>query len=95
MPKEMLKGNEAMAEAAVRAGLEDFGYPITPQTEILEWLSRRLRNLAALLCRPNLKWQQSIWFMARHDRRARDDFFSPGVSLMMEGLSYIAGSTVL
>src|SRR4030042_608234 len=46
MTKELLKGNEAIAEAAVRAGLEAyFGYPITPQTEILEYLSRRMPEL--------------------------------------------------
>src|SRR4030067_1061819 len=46
MPRELLKGNEAMAEAAIRVGLEAyFGYPITPQTEILEWMSRRMPEL--------------------------------------------------
>ena len=46
MPRELWKGNEAIAEAAVRAGLEAyFGYPITPQTEILEYLSRRMPEL--------------------------------------------------
>src|SRR5512147_14581 len=46
MPKELLKGNVAIAEAAVRAGLEAyFGYPITPQTELLEYLSARLPAL--------------------------------------------------
>jgi len=43
MAKELLEGNEAIAEAAIRAGVEAyFGYPITPQTEILETLSKRL-----------------------------------------------------
>ena len=43
MAKELISGNDAIAEAAVRAGLEAFfGYPITPQTEVLEHLSRRL-----------------------------------------------------
>ena len=46
MNRELLKGNEAIAEAAVRAGLEAyFGYPITPQTELLEHLARRLPSL--------------------------------------------------
>jgi 2-oxoglutarate/2-oxoacid ferredoxin oxidoreductase subunit alpha len=46
MPRELLEGNLAMAEAAIRAGCEAyFGYPITPQTEILEWMSRRMPEL--------------------------------------------------
>ena len=46
MTRELWKGNEAIAEAAVRAGLEGyFGYPITPQTEILEYLSKRMPKL--------------------------------------------------
>ena len=46
MPRELLKGNQAIAEAAIRAGLEAyFGYPITPQTEILEHLSHRMPEL--------------------------------------------------
>ena len=46
MPRELLKGNQAIAEAAIRAGLEAyFGYPITPQTEILEHFSRRMPEL--------------------------------------------------
>jgi len=46
MTRELLKGNAAMAEAAVRAGLQAyFGYPITPQTELLEHLARRLPEL--------------------------------------------------
>ena len=46
MPRELLEGNFAMAEAAVRAGLEAyFGYPITPQTELLEWMSHRMPEL--------------------------------------------------
>ena len=46
MTRELWKGNEAIAEASVRAGLEAyFGYPITPQTEILEYLSKRMPQL--------------------------------------------------
>ena len=46
MAKEFLEGNFAMAEAAVRAGVEAyFGYPITPQTELLEWMSHRMPEL--------------------------------------------------
>ena len=46
MVRELLKGNEAMAEAAIRAGVEAyFGYPITPQTELLEHMSKRMPEL--------------------------------------------------
>ena len=46
MAKELIKGNVAMAEAAIRAGLEAyFGYPITPQTEVLEHLAKRMPEL--------------------------------------------------
>ncbi len=43
MPRELLKGNNAMAEAAIRAGVQAyFGYPITPQTELLEYMAQRM-----------------------------------------------------
>ncbi len=52
MAKELIKGNVAFAEAAVRAGLQAyFGYPITPQTEALEYLSSRMINLGRALYR--------------------------------------------
>ena len=46
MARELLEGNKAMAEAAIRAGVKAyFGYPITPQTELLEWMSKRMPEL--------------------------------------------------
>ncbi len=49
MTRELWEGNQAIAEAAIRVGLEAyFGYPITPQNEILEWLSRRMPELGCL-----------------------------------------------
>lgn len=46
MARELLKGNEAIAEAAIRAGLDAYyGYPITPQNEVLEWMSKRMPEL--------------------------------------------------
>jgi 2-oxoglutarate ferredoxin oxidoreductase subunit alpha len=97
MPKEMLKGNEAMAEAAVRAGLEAyFGYPITPQTEILEWLSRRLPELgrAFVQAESEVAAINMVYGAACTGVRVMSSSSSPGVSLMMEGLSYIAGTEV-
>ncbi len=97
MPKELLKGNEAMAEAAIRAGLEAyFGYPITPQTEILEHLSRRLPELgrAFVQAESEVAAVNMVYGAACTGARVMSSSSSPGVSLMMEGLSYIAGTEV-
>lgn len=62
MAKELYEGNQAMAEAAVRAGLEAyFGYPITPQTEILEHLSKRMPELGRTFVQANRKLPPSTW----------------------------------
>lgn len=97
MPKELWKGNEAIAEAAVRAGLEAyFGYPITPQTEILEYLSRRMPELgrAFVQAESELGAINMVYGAACTGVRVMSSSSSPGVSLMMEGLSYIAGTEV-
>ena len=97
MPKELWKGNEAIAEAAVRAGLEAyFGYPITPQTEIPEHLSRRLPELgrAFVQAETELGAINMVYGAACTGVRVMTSSSSPGVSLMMEGLSYIAGTEV-
>src|SRR5574342_1436264 len=97
MTKELLKGNEAIAEAAVRAGIEAyFGYPITPQTELLEYMSRRLPELnrAFLQAESEVAAINMVYGAACAGARVMTSSSSPGVSLMMEGLSYIAGSEV-
>jgi 2-oxoglutarate/2-oxoacid ferredoxin oxidoreductase subunit alpha len=97
MPKELWKGNEAIAEAAVRAGLQAyFGYPITPQTEILEYLSRRMPELgrAFVQAESELGAINMVYGAACTGARVMSTSSSPGVSLMMEGLSYIAGTEV-
>jgi 2-oxoglutarate ferredoxin oxidoreductase subunit alpha len=97
MPKELWKGNEAIAEAAVRAGLEAyFGYPITPQTEILEYLSRRMPELgrAFVQAESELGAINMVYGAACAGVRVMSSSSSPGVSLMMEGISYIAGTEV-
>lgn len=97
MPKELLKGNEAIAEAAVRAGLEAyFGYPITPQTELLEWLSKRMPELGRtfLQAESELAAINMVYGAACTGARVMTSSSSPGISLMMEGLSYIAGTEV-
>jgi 2-oxoglutarate ferredoxin oxidoreductase subunit alpha len=97
VPRELLEGNMAMAEAAVRAGLEAyFGYPITPQTEILEYLSRRMPELgrAFVQAESEVAAVNMVYGAACTGARVMSSSSSPGVSLMMEGLSYIAGTEI-
>jgi len=97
MTRELWEGNQAIAEAAVRAGLEAyFGYPITPQTEVLEYLSRRMPELgrAFVQAESELGAINMVYGAACAGVRVMSTSSSPGVSLMMEGLSYIAGTEV-
>lgn len=97
MGRELWKGNEAIAEAAVRAGLEGyFGYPITPQNEILEWLSRRMPELGRVFVQAEAELGaiNMVYGAACTGARVMTSSSSPGISLMMEGLSYIAGTEV-
>ena len=97
MAKELLEGNEAFAEAAVRAGLEAFyGYPITPQSEALEHLSKRLPELdrAFLQAESEVAAINMVYGAACAGARVMTSSSSPGISLMQEGLSYIACSEV-
>lgn len=95
MSRELLKGNVAIAEAAVRAGLEAyFGYPITPQTELLEHLARRMveLNRVFLQAESEVAAINMVYGAAATGARVMTSSSSPGFSLMQEGLSYIAGS---
>jgi len=97
MARELLKGNEAMAEAAVRAGVQAyFGYPITPQTELLEYMSWRMPGLgrAFLQAESEVAAINMVYGAACTGARVMSSSSSPGVSLMMEGISYIAGTEV-
>jgi len=97
MAKEFLEGNFAMAEAAVRAGVEAyFGYPITPQTELLEWMSHRMPELKRVFLQAESEVAaiNMVYGAACTGARVMTSSSSPGVSLMMEGLSYIAGTEV-
>lgn len=97
MAREMLKGNVAIAEAAVRAGLEAyFGYPITPQTELLEHLSKRMVELGRVFLQAESEVAaiNMVYGAATAGVRTMTSSSSPGISLMQEGLSYIAGSDV-
>lgn len=97
MAKELLKGNIAIGEAAVRAGLEAyFGYPITPQTELLEYLSQRMIELGRVFLQAESEVAaiNMVYGAACTGARVMSSSSSPGFSLMQEGLSYIAASDV-
>lgn len=97
MAKELLKGNVAFAEAAVRAGCEAyFGYPITPQTELLEHMARRMVELGRvfLQAESEVAAVNMVYGAAVAGAKVMTSSSSPGVSLMQEGFSYMAGSEV-
>jgi 2-oxoglutarate/2-oxoacid ferredoxin oxidoreductase subunit alpha len=97
MTRELLEGNFAMAEASVRAGCEAyFGYPITPQTEVLEWMSHRMPELGRtfLQAESEVAAINMVYGAACTGAKVMSSSSSPGVSLMMEGMSYIAGTEV-
>lgn len=97
MARELWKGNEALAEAAIRAGVDAFfGYPITPQTELLEYMARRMPELGRtfLQAESEIAAINMVYGAACTGVRAMTSSSSPGISLMQEGLSYIAGSEV-
>lgn len=97
MSKQLLKGNVAIAEAAIRAGCEAyFGYPITPQTELLEHMSQRMVELGRVFLQAESEVAaiNMVYGAAAAGARVMTSSSSPGVSLMQEGLSYIAASEV-
>ncbi|MCI0393696.1 MAG: 3-methyl-2-oxobutanoate dehydrogenase subunit VorB [Chloroflexi bacterium] len=97
MPKQLLKGNVAIAEAAVRAGCEAyFGYPITPQTELLEHMAQRMVELGRVFLQAESEVAaiNMVYGAAAAGARVMTTSSSPGISLMQEGFSYIAGSEV-
>jgi 2-oxoglutarate/2-oxoacid ferredoxin oxidoreductase subunit alpha len=89
----LMKGNEAIAEAALRAGCKGyFGYPITPQSEILEYLSLHgeKRGMIVLQAESEIASINMVYGAAGAGARVMTSSSSPGISLMQEGLSYIA-----
>src|SRR5574341_1213567 len=92
---EMLKGNVAIAEAAIRAGCEAyFGYPITPQPELLEHFAQRMIELGRVFIQAESEVAaiNMVYGAACAGVRVMTSSSSPGISLMQEGMSYIAGS---
>ncbi len=97
MALELLEGNRAFAEAAIRAGCQAyFGYPITPQTEALEHMALRMPELGRVFIQAESEVAaiNMVYGAACAGVRVMSSSSSPGVSLMQEGLSYIAGSEV-
>ena len=95
MTKILMKGNEAIAEAAVRSGgLCYFCYPLTPQSEVAEYLAWRMPEVggAYLQAESEVAVINMVYGAAGAGARAWSTSSSPGISLMMEGLSYIAAS---
>ena len=95
MSKELWKGNEAIGEAAVRAGCDAyFGYPITPQNEIPEYMSRRMQeeNRVFVQAESELAAINMVYGAAAAGMRAMTSSSSPGISLKQEGISYLIGA---
>jgi len=94
----LMKGNEALAEAAIRAGMDAyFGYPITPQSEVLEYLSREAYNrtqATVLQAESEVAAINMLYGAGGAGGRVWTSSSSPGISLMQEGLSYIAGAQI-
>ncbi len=92
----LMKGNEALAEAMIRAGCDAyFGYPITPQSEVLEYLSidaTKRTGMVVLQAESEVAAINMIYGAAAAGKRVMTTSSSPGISLMQEGLSYIAGA---
>ncbi len=90
-----MKGNEALAEAAIQAGCDAyFGYPITPQSEVLEYLAREMpkRGRVVLQAESEVSSINMVYGAAGAGCRAMTSSSSPGISLMQEGISYLAGA---
>jgi len=93
----LMKGNEAFAEAAIRVGADAyFGYPITPQSEVMEYLMAEKpyerTGMVVLQSESELGAINMVYGAAACGKRALTSSSSPGISLMQEGISYIAGS---
>ncbi len=95
--KVLMKGNEAIAEAAIRAGCRHyFGYPITPQTEIAAYMAKKMPKIGGvfLQAESEIASINMVYGAAAAGMRVMTSSSSPGISLKSEGLSYIAGSDV-
>lgn len=95
MTKVLMKGNEALAEAAMRAGCRFFfGYPITPQTELAAYMSKHMpkRGGTYLQAESEIAAINMVYGASAAGARAMTSSSSPGISLKTEGVSYMAGA---
>lgn len=93
----LMKGNEALAEAAIRAGVDAyFGYPITPQSEIIEYLMterpEERTGMVVLQAESEVAAINMVYGAASSGKRVMTSSSSPGISLKLEGISYMAGA---
>jgi 2-oxoglutarate ferredoxin oxidoreductase subunit alpha len=95
LTRVLMKGNEAIGEAAVRAGCRYFfGYPITPQSELIHYLARRLPEVGGLYLQGESEVASinMVYGAAAAGARVMTASSGPGISLMQEGFSYLAGA---
>ncbi|RLB78787.1 MAG: 3-methyl-2-oxobutanoate dehydrogenase subunit beta, partial [Deltaproteobacteria bacterium] len=95
MGKILMKGNEAIGEAAIRAGcLNYFAYPITPQSEVAEYLSRRMPEVGGVFLQgeSEIAVGNMLFGAAGCGARVFTTSSSPGISLMSEAISYISSA---
>ena len=95
MSKVLMKGNEAIAESAIRSGCRHyFGYPITPQTELAAYMAKRMPKINGtfLQAESEIAAINMVYGVAGTGKRVMTSSSSPGISLKQEGISYIAGS---
>lgn len=95
MGKELWKGNEAIAQAAIRAGCDCFfGYPITPQNEIPEYMASHMPKEGKVFVQAESEVAaiNMVYGAAAAGKRAMTSSSSPGISLKQEGISYLAGA---
>ena len=94
---KLMKGNEALAEAAIRAGADAyFGYPITPQSEIIEYLMyeqpEKRTGMVVLQAESEIAAINMVYGAASTGKKVLTSSSSPGISLKLEGISYMAGA---
>ena len=92
--KVLMKGNEAIAEAAILAGCRHyFGYPITPQTEIAAYMAKKMPKIGGvfLQAESEIAAINMVYGVSSAGKRVMTSSSSPGISLKGEGLSYLAG----
>ena len=93
--KVLMKGNEAIAEAAILAGCRHyFGYPITPQTEVAAYMAKKMPKIGGvfLQAESEIAAINMVYGVASTGKRAMTSSSSPGIALKCEGISYLAGA---